>query len=116
MACCAVFYSFFFHIIPCSSFYPPSPFPSRIVKLKFINEEYDQEKINNLIIFLKNIFSQKNKKLKHPLRNYLEKIGIKDPSKINEIINSIPLSEQKVCLIPKKYLIQIGNDIIKYLK
>ena len=103
-------------IIPCSSFYPPSPFPSRIVKLEFINENYNEEEINNLIIFLKNIFSQKNKKLKHPLRNYLEKIGIKDPIKINEIINSIPLSEQKVCLIPKKYLIQIGTNIIKYLK
>jgi 16S rRNA (adenine1518-N6/adenine1519-N6)-dimethyltransferase len=104
-------------IIPCSSFYPPSPFPSRIVKLKFINEEYDQEKINNLIIFLKNIFSQKNKKLKHPLRNYLEKtIGIKDPNRINEIIHSIPLSEQKVCLIPKKDLIKIGINIIEYFE
>ncbi|MEM3063671.1 MAG: rRNA adenine N-6-methyltransferase family protein, partial [Nitrososphaerota archaeon] len=103
-------------IIPCSSFYPPSPFPSRIVKLKFINEKYNEKEINNLIIFLKNIFSQKNKKLKHPLRKYLEKIGIKDINKINEIIYSIPLSEEKVCLIPKKDLIQIGTNIIKYLK
>ncbi|MEM1574802.1 MAG: rRNA adenine N-6-methyltransferase family protein [Nitrososphaerota archaeon] len=104
-------------IVPCSSFYPPSPFPSRIVKLKFINEKYNEEEINNLIIFLKNIFSQKNKKLKHPLRNYLEKIiGIKDSNKINEIIHSIPLSEQKVCLIPKGEIIQIGTNIIKYLK
>lgn len=100
-------------IVPCSSFYPPSPFPSRIVKLKFINKEYDEEKIKRLIFFLKNIFSQKNKKLKHPLRKFLEeKIGIKNTNKIEEIISSIPLSEEKVCLIPKREIIKIGSKIL----